>query len=361
VTDRRTSGYQSFPAGAGSSDSQGKLAAIRLPDRMDGLRVLDIGCNEGFFSIAALERGAAEVVGIDADATAIERAKQRSDKITFLHQTWASLPQGPFDVVIMLSALHYEPNPRDLLRRIACALRPDGLFILETGVSSKAGSTVQWTQRPIARDDVVWYPTRDLLIRRYLELFVVREMGPSVGQPGDKVRREVFHCTPRRPIVLLIGGPSRIGKTALARELSFSATMTLELDSTIYEMGRAAQQNDSPLLSVIMQASKAGCDIGQTVRALETAGKAADLAEMIDALIPVDERIVAVEGYALTDEVTRLLVERLSERAMVWTVTRAPGETSTSMDQARDVQIVALQGEVKLLRAALGATGDGRG
>jgi len=128
----------------------------------------------------------------------------------------------------------------------------------------------------------------------------------------------------------------------------------------MYEMSRAAVQNSTPLIGAIMQASKAGCDIGQTVRALEQAGMAADLAEMIDALIPVDERVVAVEGYALTDAVTRLLVERLNERAMVvWTVIRPPVGTSVSMDEVRDAEIVGLQAELKRLHAELRADEDG--
>lgn len=359
MEDRRTSGYQTFPDLVGSSDSAGKLAAIQLPERLDGLRVLDLGCNEGFFSLEAMRRGASEVIGIDADSAAIERARQRSSRIKFLHQGWKSLPPGPFDIVLLLSALHYEPNPRALLRRVADVLRPNGLLILETGVSSKAGSTVGWTQRPIARDDVVWYPTRDLLINRYLEPFIVREAGPSVSQRGDMVRREVFHCTLRRPIVLLIGGPSRLGKTALARELGSATTMTLNLDSILDEIRRSAQLSSSQLLAHIREAFEAGCDLGQTVRVLEKAGLSTDLAEMIEALVPTDERIVAIEGYALTDTVTRLLIERLARRAFVWTITRSDTGSNASMDRARDAELVALQAEVQQLRAALrSARGD---
>lgn len=351
--ERRTSGYQSFPNEVGSSDSVGKLVALQLPPRLDGLRVLDIGCNEGFFSIEAYARGAAEVIGIDADEIAIERARQRSPDVTFKHQGWETLPPGEFDVILMLSALHYEDNPRALLQRVARAMRPNGIFILEAGVSVKSGSSVQWTQRPIARDDVVWYPTRDLLIRRYLEPFTVREVGPSVSQRGDAVVREVFHCVLRRPTVLLIGGPSRVGKTALARELAGSATMTLNMDSIMYEMVRATNLDRSELLNEIVQANRQGCDIGQTVRMLEGSGKAAALADLVVALVPRDERLVAVEGYVLTDEIARLVSEKLADRAVVWTVARSMPGTDSRMDDAKDAEIVRLQADVRALRARL--------
>ena len=40
--------YQSFPWQAGDSDSVGKLCSLFLPD-LKGKRVLDVGCNTGFF------------------------------------------------------------------------------------------------------------------------------------------------------------------------------------------------------------------------------------------------------------------------------------------------------------------------
>ena len=52
----------------GLSDSQACLDiydALGLPQTMNGLRVLDVGCSDGFFSFVAEARGASEVVGID--------------------------------------------------------------------------------------------------------------------------------------------------------------------------------------------------------------------------------------------------------------------------------------------------------
>ena len=46
-----------------------------LPDDMTGLRVLDVGCAEGFFSFEAERRGASEVISLDFDSECIERFK----------------------------------------------------------------------------------------------------------------------------------------------------------------------------------------------------------------------------------------------------------------------------------------------
>ena len=43
-----------------------KLPYFGLPDDMHGMRVLDIGCSEGFFSFEAERRGAAETIAIDS-------------------------------------------------------------------------------------------------------------------------------------------------------------------------------------------------------------------------------------------------------------------------------------------------------
>src|SRR6266536_6668731 len=48
---------------------------------LDGLRVLDVGCNAGFFSLEAHRSGAAFVLGIDAREKHIEQAKLVRDAL----------------------------------------------------------------------------------------------------------------------------------------------------------------------------------------------------------------------------------------------------------------------------------------
>lgn len=54
----------------GYYDHRPLLAHYRLPERLDGLRVLDIACFDGFWSFEFERRGAAEVVAIDLERAA---------------------------------------------------------------------------------------------------------------------------------------------------------------------------------------------------------------------------------------------------------------------------------------------------
>lgn len=90
------------------------------------LRVLDMGCNAGFWAIQCALAGAAEVVGFDARSHAIEQANLLRDiagldqlRFEVLRLDEAS-PQrlgGTFDVVLNLGLLYHLPDPLDVLQR----------------------------------------------------------------------------------------------------------------------------------------------------------------------------------------------------------------------------------------------------
>lgn len=88
-----------------------------LPDRLDGRTVLDVGCNAGYFSIALKRRGAARVVGIDADPRYLEQARLAAD----LNGVAIELRQMSvydvaalgerFDIVLFLGVLYHLRYP----------------------------------------------------------------------------------------------------------------------------------------------------------------------------------------------------------------------------------------------------------
>lgn len=96
-----------------------------MPQDMTGMTVLDIGCNAGFYSLKAAERGAARVVAIDSDprylAQARFAAEQVGARIEFRQMdvyNVASLGER-FDLVIFMGVLYHLRHPLlalDLIR-----------------------------------------------------------------------------------------------------------------------------------------------------------------------------------------------------------------------------------------------------
>lgn len=214
--------YQSFGADDGVSKSRDKLASIKLPADLTGKSLLDLGCNEGFFSIEAKRRGAARVVGFDRDERFVTAARQRAAQegldVEFTCRSMTDLPSERFDYILLLSALHYISEPGPLLARIRNVLNPGGTLILEIGVARNcAGMTVGRALRSV---DERFFATPDLLTRVWLRDYAVREVGRSVAQLGDPLPRFVYHCTPARTNVLFIVGEGGIGKTHLSTQMA---------------------------------------------------------------------------------------------------------------------------------------------
>jgi tRNA (mo5U34)-methyltransferase len=117
-----------------------KLPIIGLPEDMTGLRVLDIGHAEGFFSFEAERRGAAEVVGIDnyppmARKFGVCRAAM-SSRAQSLHASVYELNQrtfGTFDVVMFFGVLYHLRHPLLALEKIRDVCT--GTLLMQTAIS----------------------------------------------------------------------------------------------------------------------------------------------------------------------------------------------------------------------------------
>ena len=109
-------GYQSFDEDEGHSRSGDKLKSIKIPQDLSGKSVLDIGCNEGFFCVQAKKRGASYVLGVDTHPPFIETALQRADQcdadVDFIVGNIFNVSGKRFDVILVLSVLHYIKNPK---------------------------------------------------------------------------------------------------------------------------------------------------------------------------------------------------------------------------------------------------------
>ncbi len=102
-----------------------KLPHYGLPEDMTGMRVLDIGCAEGFFSFEAERRGAAEVVAIDSHPDGVRRfniCREALDSRVQAHLTSvydiSERTYGTFDLVMFFGVLYHLRNPILALEKI---------------------------------------------------------------------------------------------------------------------------------------------------------------------------------------------------------------------------------------------------
>ena len=317
-------GYQTFSESeTGSSSSPEKLKHLRLPKDLRGMSVLDIGCNEGFFCFEAERRGARRVLGIDQSSDAILSASSRckSGVIEFLHQSWDTLPEEKFDLILLMSALHYAESPKRLLQSIHSRLTDDGKLVLECGFIDSEFSELHRVHRA---KSVRLFPTKGLLFDSWLSDYAPKLAGRSVQQSGDPVTRYVVHCSKRRPIVWLIRGSGSTGKSTLARELRHLPGQFIKLDSLFHEIRRSKNVKSELDLFLKDRLEEGNGSVRIAVDTLMKEGEhlMGSFIDVVGNLISLDERNIIIEGYALTNEVIAALKERLKGKAVIWELKR---------------------------------------
>jgi 2-polyprenyl-3-methyl-5-hydroxy-6-metoxy-1,4-benzoquinol methylase len=101
-----------------------------------GVRVADLGCGEGWSTIGVAEAyPRVEVIGFDSDAASIESARQtaaaRRSRARFeCCDASGAAQQGPFDLVLLLEALHDMSQPSHILTRVRTALKPGASVVI---------------------------------------------------------------------------------------------------------------------------------------------------------------------------------------------------------------------------------------
>ncbi len=116
-----------------------------------GKRVLDLACNAGFWSLAAIEAGCEHVLGIEGRQVYVDQANfvceaKRIDPARYAFRR-ASVQEavagdlGSFDVVLCLGLLYHVSQHMTLLERIA-ALNTD-LLVIDTEISRRVGSLLE--------------------------------------------------------------------------------------------------------------------------------------------------------------------------------------------------------------------------
>jgi SAM-dependent methyltransferase len=121
--------YASYPG-------QSVLAALQdlLPSRLDGARVLDVGCGTGRYFLFFAQLGAAYRVGVDVGSNLLAACHHRNPGVGLAKASAVSLPfaDESFDVVMSMGVIEHFPDPAPMLDELVRVIRPGGQLILET-------------------------------------------------------------------------------------------------------------------------------------------------------------------------------------------------------------------------------------
>jgi SAM-dependent methyltransferase len=144
-------------------------AMLAMLPPLAGRRVLDAGCGSGWYAEQLLAGGAA-VVGIDASAAMIDRARARLGARAELHVVSLGHPlpfgDGRFDVVVSPLVLHYLRDWGPALDELRRVLAEGGTFLFSTHHPWHEAERLEATGFEV----------------RYGEVQVVEEEWPRVGR-----------------------------------------------------------------------------------------------------------------------------------------------------------------------------------
>jgi len=126
-------------------------------DRLREIECLDIGCHEGFYSLAMAKRGVRKVVGVDARPENLNRARfvanamgvngvvYRQGRV----ETLAADQARTFELTLFLGLLYHVEDPMRCLRQVAAVTGE--LCLLETQVVDEVEGYAEWGSREWTR------------------------------------------------------------------------------------------------------------------------------------------------------------------------------------------------------------------
>jgi tRNA (mo5U34)-methyltransferase len=144
-----------------------------------GHRILDLGCNAGFWSLKAIQAEADFVFGIDGrqlhvdhanlvfEAAGVDRNRYRFEAGNFLEYPFGQGDLG-YDIVLCLGVLYHVAKPVELFEVMSRA--GADVIVIDTEVSLAPGSMFQVYREPTESPtnavdyETVFYPTRQAIV-----------------------------------------------------------------------------------------------------------------------------------------------------------------------------------------------------
>ena len=190
---------------------------------LKGKRVLDLGCNAGYWSLAAIAAGCEFVLGIEGRRMHVDQAHFVFDvhgidreRFHFIEGNVFEVDfrdHGTFDVVLFLGLLYHVSKPVVLMEKIA-EVNTD-VLVIDTGLTKMPGSFLEIRHEPT--DEPRYSVDYSLVIRptRRAVVDLAQLFGYSVAilkpqfddytgaEVYEKGKRRAFICTKQTPVDLL--------------------------------------------------------------------------------------------------------------------------------------------------------------
>jgi SAM-dependent methyltransferase len=102
-----------------------------IRSRKDVGTILDVGCATGFFLAGLTKSSKLDAWGVELSLSAAQEARRRSIQVHVGDTRSANFKDKSFDVITVLDAFYYFPNPGSELAEFSRILKEDGFLALE--------------------------------------------------------------------------------------------------------------------------------------------------------------------------------------------------------------------------------------
>jgi len=170
---------------------------------LNGQRVLDVGCGNGYFALRMLDAGADCVVGIDPSLLfvcqfAAIRKMAAVSRAVVLPLRLHELPQDSlaFDTVFSMGVLYHQRDPLQHLRELAGCAKPGGQIIIETLILRDDDDEVLVPEDRYARMRNVWHVPGIAVLSNWLREAGIEQVEvKDITQTGVDEQRQTSWMT----------------------------------------------------------------------------------------------------------------------------------------------------------------------
>ena len=135
-----------------------QVVESRFGARLNELDCLDVGCHEGFYTMAMARQGMRRVVGMDVRAVNLRKARFVAEalglaNVSFFEGNCEALRAdeiGRFDLTLFLGVLYHLENPMLCLRNLSDVTKE--LSVVETQVIEEIAGSTEWGAREWTRE-----------------------------------------------------------------------------------------------------------------------------------------------------------------------------------------------------------------